>query len=121
MTSTLIDNIGELVTCDGPPDDPLGVRSAAAVVIQDTEIAWIGPAPWPRGRRADRRPGERRSFPASSTVMPISCSQAIAPRSSPRGWQARPTPRAASAPPCGPLGRPTTRNCGALWPDWSPS
>lgn len=43
MTSTLIDNIGELVTCDGPPDDPLGVRSAAAVVIQDTEIAWIGP------------------------------------------------------------------------------
>ena len=42
MTSTLIDNIGELLTCDGPPDDPLGVRTDCAVVIEDT-IAWIGP------------------------------------------------------------------------------
>ena len=43
MTSTLIDNIGELLTCDGPPDDPLGVRTDCAVVIEDTQIAWIGP------------------------------------------------------------------------------
>jgi imidazolonepropionase len=43
VTSTLIDDIGELVTCDGPDDDPLGVHHDAAVVVQDSRVVWIGP------------------------------------------------------------------------------
>lgn len=40
MGSLLVEGIGELVTCDG--DDPLGLRAAAALVIEDGRIAWIG-------------------------------------------------------------------------------
>jgi imidazolonepropionase len=43
VTSTLIDGIGELVTCDGADDDPLGVRRDAAIVVQDAHIVWFGP------------------------------------------------------------------------------
>ncbi len=43
MTSTLIDGIGELVTCDGAADDPLGVRRDAAIVVQDANVVWFGP------------------------------------------------------------------------------
>jgi imidazolonepropionase len=44
MSSVLVTNIGELVTCDGPPEDPLGVRTGAAVVVEDGYAAWLGPA-----------------------------------------------------------------------------
>lgn len=43
MASLVIDAIGELVTCDGDEDDPLGIRSDAALVIDDGRIAWMGP------------------------------------------------------------------------------
>ena len=42
MSSTVITGIGELVTCDGPGPDPLGIKRDAAVVIDDDMIAWIG-------------------------------------------------------------------------------
>ncbi|GGK15854.1 imidazolonepropionase [Pilimelia terevasa] len=41
--SLLIDNCGELVTCDPRRGDgPLGLRTDAAVVVADTEIVWVG-------------------------------------------------------------------------------
>lgn len=40
--STLITNIGELATNDPAAEDLLGLRSAAAVVIEDGLVAWIG-------------------------------------------------------------------------------
>ena len=44
MSSTVITGIGELVTCDGTGADLLGIRSNAALVIEEDVIAWIGPA-----------------------------------------------------------------------------
>jgi imidazolonepropionase len=44
MSSTVITGIRELVTCDGTGPDQLGIRSNAALVVQDEVIAWIGPA-----------------------------------------------------------------------------
>jgi imidazolonepropionase len=42
MSSTAVTSIGELVTCDGTGPDLLGIRSDAAVVVDDGVIAWIG-------------------------------------------------------------------------------
>jgi imidazolonepropionase len=44
MSSKLITGIGELVTCDGSGPDQLGIRSQAALVVEDDLITWIGPA-----------------------------------------------------------------------------
>jgi imidazolonepropionase len=44
MSSMVIGGIGELVTCDGSSSDQLGIRSDAALLIEDGLIAWIGPA-----------------------------------------------------------------------------
>jgi imidazolonepropionase len=44
VSSTVITGIGELVTCDGTSADLLGIRSNAAVVIEENLIGWIGPA-----------------------------------------------------------------------------
>lgn len=43
-TSTLITNIGELVTNDPAGSDLLGLRTDAAVVIDDGLVAWVGDA-----------------------------------------------------------------------------
>jgi len=43
VSSTVITGIGELVTCDGTSADLLGIRSNAALVIEEDVIAWIGP------------------------------------------------------------------------------
>ncbi|WFE38706.1 imidazolonepropionase [Micromonospora sp. WMMD998] len=51
--SLLVDNIGELVTNDGRNGDPLGVRRDAAVLIEDGQVAWVGPARY--APAADRR------------------------------------------------------------------
>ncbi|WP_392543472.1 imidazolonepropionase [Oryzobacter telluris] len=63
--STLVTGIGELVTCAGPDcgtpvlgpvvaaEERLGVLRDAAVVIQDGEVAWVGPSA--RAPIADRR------------------------------------------------------------------
>lgn len=46
MTSTLVDNIGELVTNDPAvgAGDPLGMITAAAVVVADGQVVWVGPS-----------------------------------------------------------------------------
>src|SRR5262245_63463705 len=44
MTSVVVTTIGELATCDGPAGDRLGLRSDAAVVVEDGYVAWIGTA-----------------------------------------------------------------------------
>ena len=44
MSSTAVTGIGELVTCDGTGSDKLGIRSNAALVVEDGMIAWIGSA-----------------------------------------------------------------------------
>ena len=44
MASTVVTGIGELVTCDGSTPDLLGVRTDAAVVVEDGYAAWLGPA-----------------------------------------------------------------------------
>jgi imidazolonepropionase len=44
MSSTAVTGIGELVTCDGTGPDQLGIRSDAALVVEDGMIAWIGSA-----------------------------------------------------------------------------
>jgi imidazolonepropionase len=44
MSSTAVVGIGELVTCDDTGPDLLGIRSGAALVVENGVIAWIGPA-----------------------------------------------------------------------------
>lgn len=44
VSSTVITNIGELVTNDPAAGDGLGVRRDAALVIEDGKVAWTGPA-----------------------------------------------------------------------------
>jgi imidazolonepropionase len=44
MSSVVITGIGELVTGDGTGPDRLGIRSQAAVAVEDDMIAWIGAA-----------------------------------------------------------------------------
>ena len=53
MISTAITGIAELVTCDDSTDDRLGIRTDAAVVVQDGRVAWIGPDA--QAPSADRR------------------------------------------------------------------
>ena len=42
MTATVVTGIGELVTCDDTGSDRLGIRSDAAVVVDEGRIAWVG-------------------------------------------------------------------------------
>jgi imidazolonepropionase len=44
MTSTLITNIGELVTNDPDADDLLGVIEQAALVVEGARVSWVGRA-----------------------------------------------------------------------------
>jgi imidazolonepropionase len=44
MTSTLITNIGELVTNDPHADDLLGIVEVAALVVEGSRVAWVGRA-----------------------------------------------------------------------------
>ncbi|WP_028643972.1 imidazolonepropionase [Nocardioides sp. URHA0020] len=44
MSSTLLTNIGELVTNDPEADDLLGAIEQAALVIEGTKVAWVGRA-----------------------------------------------------------------------------
>ncbi|MGW5011822.1 imidazolonepropionase [Micromonospora chalcea] len=51
--SLLVDHIGELVTNDGRDGDPLGIRRDAALLVEDGQVAWTGPAR--HAPAADRR------------------------------------------------------------------
>lgn len=42
--STLVTNIGELVTCDGRGEGGVGTRTDHALVVDAGRIAWVGPA-----------------------------------------------------------------------------
>ena len=42
--STLVTNIGELVTCDGTGEGGAGARPDQALVVVDGQIVWVGPA-----------------------------------------------------------------------------
>lgn len=44
MTTTVITNIGELVTNDPEADDLLGAIPHAALVVEGGHVAWVGPA-----------------------------------------------------------------------------
>ena len=44
MTATVITNIGELVTNDPERDDLLGIHTDAALVVEGSKVAWVGPA-----------------------------------------------------------------------------
>lgn len=62
MTSTLVTNIGELVT-NLPGDDLLGLRTDAALIADDGVIAWVGSA-------ADAPDADERLDVAGSAVVP---------------------------------------------------
>ncbi len=63
MSSTVITGIGELVTCDGTGADLLGIRSNAALVIEENLIAWIGPA-------AEAPPADTKIDVAGRVIIP---------------------------------------------------
>jgi imidazolonepropionase len=44
MTSTVLTNIGELVTNDPEADDLLGIVEGAALVVEGSRVAWVGRA-----------------------------------------------------------------------------
>jgi len=44
VSATAVVGIGELVTCDGSGDSGLGLRTGAALVVEDGRVAWIGDA-----------------------------------------------------------------------------
>ncbi len=51
MTSTAVTGINELVTCDDSTADRLGIRTGAAIVVEDGRVAWIGSATSPSSWR----------------------------------------------------------------------
>jgi imidazolonepropionase len=63
MSSTAVVGMGELITCDGTGPDLLGIRSHAALVIEDGMIAWIGPA-------ADVRSADTKIDVAGRVIIP---------------------------------------------------
>ncbi|MEG3636286.1 imidazolonepropionase [Micromonospora palythoicola] len=65
MPSLLVDDIGELVTnvAGRGEGGPLGIRRRAAVLVEDGEVAWVGPA-------ADAPPADRRIDAAGAAVLP---------------------------------------------------
>jgi imidazolonepropionase len=42
--SVLIENIGELLTCAGPPESPIGLVNHAAVLIKNGRVVFAGPS-----------------------------------------------------------------------------
>ena len=63
MSATVITNIGELVTNDPDADDLLGIVLDAALVVDGSTVAWVGPA--------DRAPAADQQVDAGGrTVIP---------------------------------------------------
>ena len=63
MTATVVTGIGELVTCDDTGGDRLGIRTDAAVVVDEGRIAWLGP-------RSAAPPADAQVDVAGRTVLP---------------------------------------------------
>ena len=63
MTATVVTGIGELVTCDDTGSDRLGIRTDAAVVVDEGRIAWVGP-------RTAAPPVDAQVDVAGRTVLP---------------------------------------------------
>ncbi len=63
MTATVVTRISELVTCDGTGGDRLGIRTDAAVVVDEGRIAWLGP-------RSAAPPADAQVDVAGRTVLP---------------------------------------------------
>ena len=63
MTSTLITNIGELVTNDPDADDLLGAITGAALVVDGSTVAWVG-------RAADAPTADEQVDAGGRTVIP---------------------------------------------------
>ena len=63
MTSTVITNIGELVTNDPAATDLLGTVEQAALVIEGTKVAWVG-------RAADAPPADEQHDAGGRAVLP---------------------------------------------------
>ncbi|MEV2240723.1 imidazolonepropionase [Micromonospora sp. NPDC049891] len=65
MSSLLVDNIGELVTnvAGSGEGGPLGIRRRAAVLVEEGEVAWVGPA-------ADAPAAKRRIDADGAAVLP---------------------------------------------------
>ncbi|MBU8859164.1 MULTISPECIES: imidazolonepropionase [unclassified Micromonospora] len=61
--SLLVDHIGELVTNEGRPGDPLGIRREAALLIEDGQVAWVGSA-------RDAPAADRRIDAGGAAVLP---------------------------------------------------
>ncbi|GIJ06932.1 imidazolonepropionase [Micromonospora andamanensis] len=63
--SLVVDNIGELVTnvAGSGEGGPLGIRRRVAVLVEEGEVAWIGPA-------ADAPAADRRIDAAGAAVLP---------------------------------------------------
>ncbi|MET9298748.1 imidazolonepropionase [Micromonospora aurantiaca] len=61
--SLLVDHIGELVTNDGRDGDPLGIRRDAALLVEDGQVAWTGPA-------RDAPAADRRIDAGGAAVLP---------------------------------------------------
>ncbi|MEU8068207.1 imidazolonepropionase [Micromonospora sp. NPDC049151] len=61
--SLLVDHIGELVTNDGRDGDPLGIRRDAALLVEDGQVAWVGPA-------RDAPAADRRIDAGGAAVLP---------------------------------------------------
>lgn len=61
--SLLVDHIGELVTNEGRPGDPLGIRRDAALLIEDGQVAWVGSA-------RDAPAADRRIDAGGAAVLP---------------------------------------------------
>jgi imidazolonepropionase len=91
--SLVIDNIGELLTNDGPP------LLDAAVLVDGERIGWVGPSG--KAPAADRRVDARgaRCCPVSWTVTRTSSSPGTGGRVRGAGWPASRTPAAASGRP----------------------
>ncbi|MBQ1027345.1 imidazolonepropionase [Micromonospora sp. C95] len=65
MSSLLVDNIGELVTnvAGSGEGGPLGIRRRAALLVEEGEVAWVGPA-------ADAPAADGRIDAAGAAVLP---------------------------------------------------
>jgi imidazolonepropionase len=63
VTSTLITNIGELVTNDPDADDLLGIVEQAALVVEGSTVAWVG-------RAADAPVADEQVDVGGRTVLP---------------------------------------------------